>query len=60
MKQTEDPVLAPLAQRPPAPAGAHDAQPRLEPLPWPGMSKAECALLAILVDCVSRAQEAGR
>jgi hypothetical protein len=57
MNQMDDPALAPPAQQPSAPD--RDGRLTPEPLPWPGMSKAECVLLAILVHRASLAREVG-
>ncbi len=49
---------AAVAQR--TPQAAVPPAPRVpEPMPWPGMTKAECVLMAILVHRVARAREVG-
>jgi hypothetical protein len=57
MNQVDAAVLAPPAQH--SPTADRGAQPAPDPLPWPGMSKAECVLLAILLHRASAAREVG-
>ena len=61
MIPTSNPVaVAPVKHMPSPVASVRDAAPALEPMPWPGMSKAECVLMAILLHRVTRAREVGR